>query len=206
MSVKFHFINRLGIVFLFIFSQAIAQSIVGSAHDFTSGTNTWYNSDEICIACHTPHNADLTIIDAPLWNHELSDAVYTVYSSPTMDVPVGQPLATSKLCLSCHDGTIALDSFGGNTGTTLMTGDANVGDDLSDDHPISIDWQHQTETPECSNCHDMTQTPSMISPLPFFDGNVECATCHDVHAGSGASNLLRISNTGSDLCFYCHAK
>lgn len=198
-------INRGIIFFLLFVSIARSQSIVGSAHDFTSGSNNWYNATEICIACHTPHNADISI-EAPLWNHELSGAVYTLYSSPTMNVPVNQPQASSKLCLSCHDGTIALDSFGGYTGTTFINGDVNIGEDLSDDHPISIEWQHQTIVSDCSKCHDLHQNSTLISQLPFFNGFMECATCHDVHGSSGITNLLRISNAGSNLCLYCHSK
>ena len=85
----------------------IAQTIVGSAHDF-SGEG--WSGGEICLPCHTPHNADTTEPDAPLWNHAVTSALYTLYDSPTMDVAPEQPRPASKLCLSCHDGTVALDS------------------------------------------------------------------------------------------------
>ncbi len=182
------------------------QSISGSAHDFSS--QSW--STEICLPCHTPHNADTTVADAPLWNHDLTTATFTLYSSPTMNVPVNQPSGVSKLCLSCHDGTVALDSFGGNAGSTFIGSDYDLTTDLSDDHPISIDWIHQTELPTsevCLQCHFIGGN-STFSILPFFDGKVECASCHDVHNTNTAVDtpLLRLPLTGSEICLHCHGK
>ena len=67
----------------------------------------------------------------PLWNHKVTTATYTLYSSPTLKATLSQPTHYgSKLCLSCHDGTVALDSFGGNTGTTFIDSSNSVGTDL----------------------------------------------------------------------------
>jgi predicted CXXCH cytochrome family protein len=182
---------------------ARGQGITGSAHDFSAAG---WSGGEICVVCHTPHNADPTATPfyGPLWNHELTTAVFTVYSSPTMYVTASQPTGPSKLCLSCHDGTVAVDSFGGNTGTTFIAGPGLVGTDLSNDHPISIDWEHQTGQNSCSECHAPHNPSLFISQLPFFDGRVECASCHDVHNSSGIAKLLHIPITGSELCLYCH--
>jgi len=188
---------------LAIGASTAISSIVGSAHDFSS---LGWSDGEICIACHTPHNADMTVAGSPLWNHEVTSAVFTVYDSPTLNQTPVQPLGVSKLCLSCHDGTVALDSFGGSIGGTFITGDALIGTDLSNDHPVSIRWDHSSLDGggTCSNCHwDM--------PLPFFgtlpDVTVECATCHDPHNnGVGGTNLLRMTTAGSALCLHCHEK
>ena len=193
------------IVFLFccglIIPSAKAQ-IAGSAHDFSG---TAWSAGEICITCHTPHNSD-TSINAPLWNHELSTATYTLYDSSTMDEVASQPGAASKVCLSCHDGTIALDSFGGNTGGTWIDASGNLTTDLSDDHPVGVLWSHQTEMPACTGCHNL-HDPNWPMPLPFFNERVECATCHDVHNSNAAiPHLLRLSNTQSELCLHCHGK
>src|SRR5512139_3263798 len=72
---------------------------------------------QICQPCHTPHNADSTAQGAPLWNHEVTTASFQPYASPTLDASVGQPSGVTKLCLSCHDGTVAIDSFAGQTGS-----------------------------------------------------------------------------------------
>ena len=84
------------------------QSIVFTKHNLSvSGPGSLRASTEadICIFCHAPHN---TTGVGPLWNHALSAATYTPYSSSTLKATVGQPTGASKLCLSCHDGTVAL--------------------------------------------------------------------------------------------------
>ena len=57
-------------------SRAILGDIRGSGHDFSDAS--WSNG-EICLPCHTPHNSNLDVARAPLWNHELTTATYTLY-------------------------------------------------------------------------------------------------------------------------------
>lgn len=181
-------------------TSAALATIVGTKHDFS--TYSW-SGGRICVVCHTPHGATPNV---PLWNHEMTTATYTLYSSPTMDVTANQPGYGSKLCLSCHDGTVAVDSFGGATGTVYTTGKALTGTDLADDHPIGIEWKHQTlETSgACQNCHF---TGEMKPLLPFYDGKLECATCHEPHNnGAGGVKFLRKTTAGSALCLHCHDK
>ena len=74
---------------------------------------------EICIFCHTPHGASAT--DGPLWNHQTSTAIYQTFSSPTLTalgITIGPPNGASRLCLSCHDGTVALGSVSSRSGAT----------------------------------------------------------------------------------------
>ncbi|MFC1761379.1 cytochrome c3 family protein [Planctomycetota bacterium] len=203
-------IRTIGLVCCFLALAVITRvglaNIAGSAHDFSA--ESWNSSGEVCLPCHTSHNADPTITDAPLWNHEVTTATFTLYSSPFLQETPEQPQGTSKLCLSCHDGTVELESFGGNTGSNFIGDTANLSTDLSDDHPISIEWLHQTVTSgssgSCAQCHGMMHGNPYTSKLPFFDGYVECASCHDVHNTSGYDGLLRMSNAGSALCLYCH--
>jgi predicted CXXCH cytochrome family protein len=191
-------------------ASSSAQSIAGSAHDF-SGAG-WNSTGEICVVCHTPHNADTTVSDAPLWNHETTTAAYTLYTSATFDATSGQPDGVSKLCLSCHDGTIAVDNFGGvTTGTQtmdLINPSRNVTTDLSDDHPVSMVYDAALATaPE--ELFDPTTTPSglggTIDDDLLFATKVECASCHDVH-DAGWPSLLRLDNASSALCLTCHDK
>jgi predicted CXXCH cytochrome family protein len=170
----------VGLVSLPLVASAV---ITGSAHDFT--TETWNTTGEICVVCHTPHNGDTTAADAPLWNHVVSSATFTPYTGPgTLDATdVGQPDGPSLLCLSCHDGTVGLGQFGGNTtNADLITGPARVGTDLSNDHPISFAYTDGLAT---------TDGPS----------------CHDVHNGPGATGPLLVkTNAASALCLTCHNK
>lgn len=111
--------------------------IAGTAHDL-SGRG--WGSTEICIFCHVPHNAGST---GQLWNHALTTQTFQLYSntvSSTFNATTSQPGGASKLCLSCHDGTVALDSFGAQTGTHFISGTRNLGADLRNDHPISFTY------------------------------------------------------------------
>lgn len=137
--------------------------VVGSKHDLTAsggGQATTTVTDEVCVFCHTPHGSDVNA-PVPLWNKVLgAPGSYTQYSSlqtPTFDsteAPVG---SVSLACLSCHDGTQAMDvvinlpGAGGhntagqeidNVGIGVMVGTPvpTLGTDLTDDHPISMQY------------------------------------------------------------------
>lgn len=200
-------------------SVANAGSINGTAHDFTA--QSW-SGGQICVACHTPHGGNTSISTAPLWNHAITSATYTVYSNTsTLNATVGQPDGVSKLCLSCHDGTVALDSFGGVTGGTLMTGSKAVGavstGSLANDHPISFTFDDTLATTDGALFPPSTtnvtigatgkQKTGTIANTILFAGKVQCASCHDVHnTFTDAGKLLRVSMTGSKLCLTCHNK
>jgi len=182
--------------------------IATSEHDF-SGQG--WGTNEICQPCHTPHNAS-TALPVVLWNHEVTAATYTLYDSPTMNATTGQPEGVSKACLSCHDGTVALDSFGGSTGTRFIGGGANFGTDLSNDHPVSFTYDNALATVD-GGLHPPTTAASGLGGTIAADmlfgaasDQVECASCHDVHNAANLPSLLLKSNAGSALCLTCHAK
>lgn len=198
----------LSLFFVFAFANFSFGQITGSAHDFSSAT--WNTGDQICIVCHTPHNA-ITSPDAPLWNHELTATTFTLYTSPTLDAAdLGQPAGASLLCLSCHDGTIALENFGGTTGGThFISGDALIGTDLSNDHPISFTYDAALATADGGLFDPATVNSGLggtIAEDMLFAGQMQCASCHDVHNSAGIAHLLRMSNAASALCLTCHDK
>ena len=113
---------------LFTMTQGGFAQIAGTAHDFS--TESWAPlSNRGCGVCHTTHQA-LNLMSAPLWNHETTVvAGYTLYDSPTFDgsSTITEPGASSKLCLSCHDGTVALENFSGITsGTNFIDPSARI--------------------------------------------------------------------------------
>ncbi len=199
-------VSALMMVSLSLVTSVFAQSIVGSSHDFTGAG--WNTTGELCIVCHTPHNADQTVVDSPLWNHDVTTSTFTLYSSSTLNSTPGQPDGRSKLCLSCHDGTVALDSFGGTTGTNFITGAANFGTDLSNDHPISITYDTALATTDGELFDPATTNSGLggtIAQDMLFNNKVECSSCHDVH--NTANNFMLVkSNAGSALCLTCHDK
>ena len=212
-QTNFH-MKKLNLLFtsatLLLLSQLGYAQIAGSAHDFS--TQSWNTTTEICIVCHTPHNANTTVLNAPLWNHELSTVVtYAMYSSATMNSIAGQPDGSSKLCLSCHDGTVALENFGGVTsGTNMMTGGALMGTDLSNDHPISITYDAALAAADGGLFNPTTTQSGLggtISATMLIGDKMQCSSCHDVHNSAGTTNgLLLKANTASALCLTCHDK
>jgi len=68
---------------------------------------------EVCVYCHTPHGANTTVA-APLWNRTMKVNTYQTYDllgTPSITQPVSRPGIASLTCLSCHDGTTAVDSI-----------------------------------------------------------------------------------------------
>jgi predicted CXXCH cytochrome family protein len=188
--------------------SASAATISGTPHDL-SGKG--WGTTELCKFCHTPHLAQ-TVTGAPLWNHQTTTATYTLYTSATFQGTSTQPGPTSKLCLSCHDGTVAVDSFanGGviNAGTHLMSSTNLVGasGSLASDHPIAFTYDAALAT---ADGHLVTPASSSYvdaaRQIPLFGAKMECASCHSTHDNT-YTKFLRTSNAGSALCLKCHVK
>ena len=192
-------------------------TIIGSPHDFQN--KAWNVQKVTCKVCHTPHNAKSPQL-IPLWNHQTTVAVFTPYSSATMDSTPGQPNSVSKACLSCHDGTVAINNYGDAvSGTDYVTGSALLGTDLSDNHPISMDYDAAATADPFIRPSSTTVAglggATIQDAMLFLDTSdskykVQCASCHDVHkqkGDSGSSSLLLVlTGAGSELCVTCHDK
>ena len=191
-----------------------AGTIAGSAHDFS--TQGW-SSGQTCLPCHTPHKSNTTVADAPLWNHALSTAVYTLYASPTLNAVLAQPSGGSKLCFSCHDGTVAINSFGGTTGTNFIGSGDKIGPDLRSEHPIGFTYDTTLASTDGSLKNPAVATVTIgagtttktgtIAATMLFGGKLECASCHDVHnTFTNGGKLLKVTSAGSAICIACHSK
>lgn len=173
--------------------------------------------------------AGTTDADAPIWNRKLTDTTtFQLYdnvagtpSSISMaclschdgvaatgevsavnskDVHViinaagpGSIRATNPNCSACHP-------FAQPAGGGLFPRQAwQIGPDLTNDHPVSIDYA----TSVAHLPGEFLNDP--INGVKLFEGKVECASCHNVHDGN-ADFFLRTANTESDLCQSCHQK
>jgi hypothetical protein len=213
---------------------ALARAdIIVSPHDFSG--ETWNikagDRNTVCGVCHQPHNAQSSI--APLWGHGVTVAAFTMYSSPSLDAPMPTDVGSiSRACLSCHDGTVAVNSYGGaiqGGSSVMITNAARIGTDLSHTHPISFDYQDAKSkdafikdittavlTPDSGTF--VTGGRTTIKDFLLNGGTaMECSSCHDVHNQLGtpfdiSSNpkLVKIAGTqggkGSLLCRSCHIK
>ncbi len=213
-----HLLNLAGIAVIACSTAGVNAQIQGSAHDFS---NDGWSDNQICKPCHTPHNAMSIDINGygteRLWNHGLP-AENQIYNTHDGDLPRNDALdAYSILCMGCHDGTVALDTFGGNIGTQIMSGSEMLGTDLTDDHPVggAAVWNPIYEG---TRYHPRTEWEGVV-----FGGDtmgrlqkmliagveqsvISCATCHEPHRRGGNEYLTRIDNDGSQMCLACHLK
>lgn len=184
------------------------ESVVHSKHDLSAqgpGPIRAVYETEICIFCHAPHNA---APQTPLWNRENPRSHYRIYESSTTDARIDQPSGPSKMCLSCHDGSMALGTILSRpethpivmTARTIPPGAADLANDLSDDHPIGFRYDRAL-----SNMDRQVRDPELVSRvLPLGAHNeMHCTTCHDPH-NNELGDFLRISDQYSTICTTCH--
>jgi predicted CXXCH cytochrome family protein len=150
-----------------LLSISASAAIKDSKHDLrgdslTSGTKV-AGATEICVFCHTPHGTN-TDTEAPLWNR-LITGTQSAYTSSTLDGKAVLSGSPSLACLSCHDGSQAMNTvinapststdykydseFGSYIGTASsaikMTAEsatfvANLGQNLRNDHPVAVPY------------------------------------------------------------------
>ena len=208
-----------------IISVPCLAGVKDTKHNFASQTASpnsfFWGAQETCVFCHTVHNANPTT--GKLWNHELNTGQsYDMYGSNTLDMNQSvNPHEGSLVCLSCHDGTIAINSLnnlpgpegagtygipGGagldGSGRMATSSAAFVGTDLSDDHPVGITYDATKDL----DFYPKTGNPLLYPDKLLSEGlYVECSSCHDPHDDT-YSNFLVESNTNSNLCTRCHIK
>jgi len=205
---------QFGFLLLIGTAGIATASVIDGKHNLSSsgpGPVKAISETQICVFCHTPHGGDQTA-GAPLWNRVLSTSTYTPYLSSTTDAnqPPAAPGESSKVCLSCHDGTLAIGVVGnlngrganiamnGTTGGFMPdgsgtnTGDTrNLGIDLANDHPISFTYDSTLSgndgelrsPPVVSGATTVVGNRSfgVIPKLPLENSQMQCATCHDPH-------------------------
>jgi predicted CXXCH cytochrome family protein len=157
---------------------------------------------ELCVFCHTPHNAEA---QRGLWNRELPASSYNIYESSTSEAMVNQPTGASRLCLSCHDGTIALGNLRspprtGRASLGALSGRTSLGTNLSDDHPVSFVY----DAALASRRRELA-VPAALPRSVKLDhtGQMQCTTCHDPHKNPYRMFLTRDDRAG-ELCLTCH--
>lgn len=192
---------------MFVASNLAQERVNDTVHNLSAsgpGRIRAQTESQVCIFCHAPHNTSGL---RPLWNRELSIAGYQIYRSTTLDAQPGQPTGSSKLCLSCHDGTIALGRVLSRAEQIRMSGEdfipaglSNLGTDLSDDHPISFFF-----TPGVAASDRQLKSPAGLPAEVRLDANqqLQCTSCHDPHHNRYGDFLVKRPEFG-ELCMACH--
>lgn len=200
-------------------SAQITADVLG-AHSMSpaSGAPITGTLGEPCMYCHAPHsgiNGTAGVQQTPLWTQKLSSVQsYQMYSSATMvnQVNSSPPLGSdSTLCLSCHDGTVAVGTvtpWGQVPMSQSLSGTpADLGTNLSTTHPFSFVTPLQSAPdlwPSLSASPPSTQDTTGVVQL--INGNVECGSCHNPHVQNidSSGDFLVIDNSQSALCNACH--
>ena len=209
------------------------SNIKATKHNLSAsgpGTTKATTEDQICVFCHTPHAANATA-PSPLWNRKIGGAsadgntyaaTYTPYTSNSLDAEkifgsLSQPGGSSKLCLSCHDGTLALGTVGvldgkanpatitGLTGT-MPTGlgattgyTRNLGVDLRNDHPISFTFDKTLASGNTDPDPDIIGDGELREP-PYTVSN----TLVVGKRSAGVKPMLPLDHEGKVQCTSCH--
>lgn len=189
---------------------AQSHSISGSGHDLTvngPGPVTATTQPDVCIFCHASHGAQPAV---PLWNHQLSNLNYSLYTSSTY-VQTNPPSISqrSKLCLSCHDGTIAPGQTVANglivTQGSMKSVDIIGAAGLGADHPFGFTMPAIDDGEIKLSL--ATAPPSTADPaVKLYNQTMECVTCHEPHDPGRdiATQFMVRSNSNGALCSACH--
>lgn len=197
-----------------------APGIANSAHDLSK--ESWNTQHDLCGPCHMAHTSrDATDRLLPLWSHASTPRTFTPFTSPTLvkaGVTIPAPTGSSKACLSCHDGSLAINQFGKTSGGTspvngtavIINSDYAIGatGDLRGDHPVSFTYDstlaqnipfqalfdpHTTllNLPASgNNLRGATIEAGLLFPDPVTgQPQLQCSSCHDVHRQRGDSML-----------------
>lgn len=206
---------------------AASAGVVNSPHDLSQAS--WNTRRGVCSPCHQAHNTDPKQL-VPLWAHATSSATFRTYTSPTMNATVPGNIVdgASLACLSCHDGTVAVNqSIGGQTGPTpvYIESGAQIGPDLHTTHPIGFVYSSALAANDGGLQDPMTykigdpipNQPGVAPPVPptwsgtsltgktidealLIDHKMECSSCHDVHKqeGSAPTSGILLKISGND--------
>lgn len=208
---------RLALVFLLgcllpIVAHAQSADVLGQ-HDLSpaSGSPMTTRGALGCTFCHAPHSGIGG--NTPLWNQQLSKQTYTPYTSSSdhqrdnSQPPLGQ---SSSLCLSCHDGTVAVgqtQAYGKiPTQGALRSADV-LGQNLSTSHPFSMVTPMKDSPDLAASLVGSHKTADATGAVKLINGSVECTSCHDPHVQAKdkiAQDFLVRDNSGGQMCLACH--
>jgi len=176
-------------------------SIVNTRHNLTVTYNAQnkrlmdaFRNDyvEVCVYCHTPHGSNSQIA-APLWNRTINTGAYTIYDKPrTLNRPIGQPGPNSLTCLSCHDGTISIDSIINMPGSGLY--DKNQETTPTQNLSFLSAWPG---TGPLGNNHFVLGN-EVGKPIPIGQSGT-CLICHRDADSGGSAPDYRVFVIGTDL-------
>ena len=193
-----------------LFAQ-ITGDVIGQ-HDLSPGSTSPVTGARpgSCSYCHAPHSGLAS--GRALWNQTLTKQIYSLYTSSTYHQSGAQPLlgGDSNLCLSCHDGTVAVGQTivaGKVTTTGSMYATDVFGTNLQSSHPLSVVLPIVDAPNLVDTLASKGQTADPTGAIKLVNGNIECTTCHNPHVQAKdlvAQYFLVKDSSGGAMCLACH--
>ncbi|MCP5150162.1 MAG: hypothetical protein H6983_10600 [Ectothiorhodospiraceae bacterium] len=135
--------------------------------------------DEVCVYCHTPHQANRQVA-APLWNRTAPTLDYTRYApspgSTLTAADVTDPGPNSLTCLSCHDGSVGIDSIINMPNVSPWTGQPSANYDVSQETGQNNGFLNSWGNPQQNVSH--VSMGDQTGQLTGNDSAVGCMACH----------------------------
>jgi predicted CXXCH cytochrome family protein len=190
-------------------AAAMAQSgdVLGSHNLSTGGSSRVQGQMQAaCLYCHVPHSGPNK---TALWGQRLSTSSYSTYVSDTAANTTTQPElgADSSLCLSCHDGTVAVGQVT-PYGPYMMQGKWDpLGSQLQSSHPFSLQLPIKDASDLVSSLAANGKTADQTGAVKLLKGNIECTSCHEPHnqyVDMQSQNFLVLINKKGAICTACH--
>lgn len=158
------------------------------------------NYQEVCVYCHTPHGANSAqvIQGAPIWNRTVNTTGYQIYDKErTLNRPIGQPGPNSLTCLSCHDGTISIDSIINMPGSGGYSKDAETNMDTAFLNAWGDNSRGRQGGVAAGDHFVLGQDPYTYAENPSRSG--QCVLCHNSNLGEIGIPDYTVFALGTDL-------
>lgn len=174
-------------------NQGLACSTCHDGVNATGKPSNHVPTTRDCISCHAGYPPNASSFAGGTFDH----------TGPEM---------TGKMCMDCHDGTIAT----GKTSTHIVTSQDCGACHTTDTFANATSFDHTGVTSGCANsgCHnegnpdvtDITDDPNPLAHIPIKNNGqeVDCYNCHKSPGGTFANASMDHSVVSFEGCESCH--
>ena len=173
--------------------DAVTLAVFRTKHAIPSDSEGPFGHDQLqCEACHGPGDAHSGRVRR---GQERPDIPY-FGSQATPDIA-----AANDRCLDCHQESVGIGWHNGS-----HPSDEVACNDCHTSHAARDAVMHTSTQPKvCYDCHQVQRSEARKAfAHPFFEGKMDCTSCHDMHSDTAIAQLARLNV--NDTCQQCHAE
>lgn len=190
-----------------------ARFVIDTPHNLSArgpGAVRAVDEDEVCIFCHASHQASA---ETPLWNLRGGGEVRVERSTggPTGGEEID---GASVLCMTCHEGSVALGSVRNRNEPIRFQGVDRLERPTqsgplhgSGAHPVSRVMEARPR-PQQNGTWLKDPSSARVQARLDPEGEVQCTSCHDPHADiwydAGVVPRFWLDPTVTETCERCH--